>query len=308
MTAPVPVNGDAPRRNWTVLPLLEWAERYLRERSFGESRLNAELLLAHALQLPRLGLYLQFDRPLAAPELAHFKKLLLRRMSHEPLQYILGETEFMGLRFEVTPAVLIPRPETEDLVAEAIRWLKDSGKQKGSILEIGTGSGNIAVALGKFLPGARITSLEKSGDALEVARRNCARHGPGNVEFLNVDVFSAGFEGEIGGRTFDAVVSNPPYIPGAEFEHLEPEVRDFEPRLATTDGADGFRFIRRIAGLAPGILRPGGGMFLEIGYGQADAAGTIARASGLTGVGVHKDFAGIGRILRGFAPGTGPRP
>jgi release factor glutamine methyltransferase len=308
MTTPMPANGDAPQRNWTVLPLLEWTERYLRERSFEESRLNAELLLAHALRLPRLGLYLQFDRPLAASELALFKRLLLRRMSHEPLQYILGETEFMGLPFEVTPAVLIPRPETENLVEEAIRWLKGSGGAEWSILEIGTGSGNIAVALGKFLPGALVTSLEKSGDALDVARRNCVRHGLGNVEFFKMDVFSPELEAEIDGRMFDAVVSNPPYVPGADFDLLEPEVRDFEPRLATTDGADGFRFIRRIAGLAPRLLRPGGGMFLEIGYGQADAAETIARESGLTGVGVQRDFAGIGRILRGFAPGGEPRP
>jgi release factor glutamine methyltransferase len=307
MTTPVPTNEDAPERNWTVLPLLEWTERYLRERSFDESRLNAELLLAHALRLPRLGLYLQFDKPLAAPELAFFKELLLRRMTHEPVQYILGETEFMGLPFEVTPAVLIPRPETEELVEEAVRWLKSSGRAEGSILEIGTGSGNIAVALGKFLPGARVTSMEKSGDALDVARRNCVRHGMGNVEFLQVDVFSAELDGEFNGRVFDAVVSNPPYVPRAEFDLLDPEVRDFEPRLATTDGADGFRFIRRIAGLTSGLLRPGGGMFLEIGYGQADAAETIAREAGLIGVGVQKDFAGIDRILRGFAPGGVPR-
>ncbi len=308
MTTPVPTNEDAPQRNWTVLPLLEWTEQYLRERSFEESRLNAELLLAHALRLPRLGLYLQFDRPLAASELALFKKLLLRRMTHEPVQYILGETEFMGLPFEVTPAVLIPRPETEELVESAIRWLKSSGKAEGSILEIGTGSGNIAVALGKFLPGARVTSLEESAEALEVARRNCARHGLGNVEFLRRDVFSPELDGGLDGRVFDAVVSNPPYVPLAEFDLLEPEVRDFEPRHATTDGADGFRFIRRITGLAAGLLRPGGGMFLEIGYGQADAAASIARESGLTGVGVQKDFAGIGRILRGFAPGGCPPP
>jgi release factor glutamine methyltransferase len=305
MTTPAPMTQDAPGRDWTILELLEWTERYLRERSFDESRLHAELLLACALRLPRLGLYLQFDRPLAASELAHFKTLLLRRMTHEPVQYILGETEFMGLPFEVTPAVLIPRPETEELVEESIRWLKSSGSTEGSILEIGTGSGNIAVALGKFLPGARVTSLEKSGEALVVARRNCARHGPGNVEFLEVDVFSPELEAAFDGRRFDAVVSNPPYVPGAEFDLLDPEVRDFEPRLATTDGADGFRFIRRIAGLACRLLRPGGGMFLEIGYGQADAAETIARESGLTGVGVQKDFAGISRILRGFAPAGG---
>jgi release factor glutamine methyltransferase len=306
MTTPLPTNEDAPERKWTVLPLLEWTAHYLRERSFEESRLNAELLLAHALRLPRLGLYLQFDRPLAARELALFKKLLLRRMTHEPVQYILGETEFMGLPFEVTSAVLIPRPETENLVEESIRWLKSSGSAGGRILEIGTGSGNIAVALGKFLPGAHVTSLETSGDALEVARRNCERHGLGNVEFLRRDVFSAELEGEFDGRVFDAVVSNPPYVSEAEFNLLEPEVREFEPRLATTDGADGFRFIRRIAGLATGVLRPGGGLFLEIGYGQAEAAARIARESGLTGIGVQNDFGGIGRILTGFAAGGFP--
>jgi release factor glutamine methyltransferase len=189
-------------------------------------------------------------------------------------------------------------------VEEAIGWLRSSGSADGSILEIGTGSGNIAVALGKFLPGARITSLEKSGDALDVARRNLARHGPGNVELIQGDVFSHAFDG----RVYDAVVSNPPYVPGEEYALLAPEVRDYEPRLATTDGADGLRFIRRIASLSSGLLRPGGGMFLEIGCGQAHAAGTIASESGLTGVSVRKDFAGIGRILRGFAPGGSPRP
>jgi release factor glutamine methyltransferase len=302
MTTPLPEGEGAPQRNWTILSLLEWTERYLRERSFGESRLNAELLLGHALGLPRLGLYLQFDRPLAGAELALFRELLLRRMTHEPVQYILGETEFMGLPIEVNSAVLIPRPETEELVEEAIRWMRSSGGAEGSILEIGTGSGNIALALGKFLPGARVTSLEKSGEALAVARRNCLRHGLNNVEFVEGDVFTAVYEG----RVFDALVSNPPYVAAAEFDLLEPEVRDFEPRLATTDGGDGFRFIRRIAQISRGLLRPGGGMFVEIGYGQADAALAIARESGLTGVGVQKDFAGIGRILRGFAPGGVP--
>jgi len=306
MTMPAADNEDAPGGRWTILSLLEWSERFLRERSFDESRLNAELLLGHALGLPRLGLYLQFDRPLAAPELALFKKLLLRRMTHEPVQYILGETEFMGLPLEVGPAVLIPRPETEQLVEELVRWLKTSGRGEGSILEVGSGSGNIAVALGKFLPGAHVISMEKSGEALAVARRNCERHAPGNVEFIERDVFSPDLEGEFAGHMFDAVVSNPPYIPAAEFDLLQTEVRDFEPRLATTDGADGFRFIRRIASFAAGVLGPGGGMFVEIGEGQSEAAAIIARESGLTGVGVLKDFAGIGRILRGFSPAGVP--
>jgi release factor glutamine methyltransferase len=290
--------GALPGRSWTVLSLLEWADTYLRERSFQESRLNAELLLAHVLALPRLGLYLQFDRPLAADELARFRTLILRRLSHEPVQYIVGETSFMGLPLDVTPAVLIPRPETEELVEEVIAWVKSSGREQGSILDVGSGSGNIAVALGKFLPGTRVTSIEKSADALAVARRNCTRHGLGNVELIQGDIFEEVCEG----REFDAVVSNPPYVSAAEFDLLEPEVREFEPRTATTDGADGLRFVRRIASIAGGLLRPGGGMFMEIGYGQAGEAGRIARESWLTGVGVKNDFAGIGRILSGFAP------
>ena len=304
MTTEVRDSRAAPQRVWTILTLLEWAEAYLREHAFEESRLNAEMLLSRVVGLPRLGLYLQFDRPLTSGELDHFRTLILRRMTHEPVQYILGETDFMGLTFEVTPAVLIPRPETEELVEETVSWLKRSGNQNGTILEIGTGSGNIALALGKFFPGARITSLEKSGDALAVARRNCARHGITNVEFLLGDVLALEFEG----RVFDAVISNPPYVRGDEFEFLAPEVRDFEPRMATTDGGDGFLFIRRILGLARRLLRPGGGVFMEIGYGQARDAETIARESGLTEVGVRKDFAGIGRILSGFAPGGVPPP
>ena len=295
MTAP----ADGAQRVWTILSLVQWAEEYMRDRGFQESRLNAELLLAHVLDLPRLGLYLQFDRHLTPGELAEFRKLFLRRMAHEPVQYILGETNFMGFRLELTPAVLIPRPETEELVEEAAAWAKNAGIAGGSILEIGTGSGNIAVALAKFLPAWRVTTLESSGEALDVARRNCQRHGVDTVEFLLGDVFTY----ECDGRPFDAVVSNPPYVSAEDFEALEPEVKNFEPSRATTDGGDGLAFIRRIASLSRGILRPGGGMFLEIGHGQAEAAAFIARESGLTGVEVRNDFAGIGRILLGFSPG-----
>lgn len=298
MTTPAPEKEVAPRSAWTVLSLLEWSDRYLRERAFRESRLNAELLLSHALGLPRLGLYLQFDRPLTPEEIAAFKGLLLRRMTHEPVQYILGETEFMGLPFEVGPAVLIPRPETEELVEEVLSWLNASHREEGEILEIGAGSGNIAVALGKSLPDLRVTSLEKSPDALDVARRNRDRHGVKNVEFLQGDVFDA----PLGGRKFDAVVSNPPYIAEGEIDTLDPEVKDFEPRMATAGGSDGLVFVRKIAALASVLLRPGGGMFLEIADGQAGAAAAIARDSGFEGVVVKKDFAGIGRILSGFSP------
>jgi len=286
-------------RTWTILPLLEWAQQYLTGRSFDEARLNAELLLARALGLKRLDLYLQFDRPLTAGELETFRTLFKRRLSHEPLQYVLGETEFMGFVLDVSPAVLIPRPETEELVEDALAWLRECGREEARILEIGTGSGNIAVALGALLPGAHVTTVEVSAAAAEVARRNCLRNGVRNVECLTADFGTM----ECPPAAFDLVIANPPYVSAAELPGLEPEVRDFEPAEALTDGGDGLRFIRLIASRAGGLLVPGGGMFLEIGAGQETDARAIARDAGLTGVDVKKDFAGIGRILRAFAGG-----
>ena len=291
MTAP-----DAPRQ-WTILPLLAWAEEYLRERSFDEARLNAELLLARALGVKRLDLYLQFDRPLAAGELDTFRSLFRRRLAREPVQYVLGETDFMGFTLEVNPSVLIPRPETEELVADALAWLREEAREEARILEVGTGSGNIAVALGSFLPGSRVTTLEVSPAATAVAMRNCRRHGVENVECVTGDFAAAQFPP----GAFDMVIANPPYVSAAEAALLEPEVRDFEPAQALTDGGDGLTFVRMIAGRAAALLAPGGGMFMEIGAAQEADAAAIARAAGLGGVSVKKDFAGVGRILRGFA-------
>lgn len=298
MTSTISHGAVAPPQTWTILSLLGWAENYLRDRSFDECRLNAELMLAHVLALPRLNLYLQFDRPLTAGELAAFKALLLRRMTHEPLQYILGNTEFMGMLLEVGPGVLIPRPETESLVEYALQWLKTAAADRSRILEIGTGSGNIAVALAQYLPGALITSIDVSPDALAFARRNAARHGITEIEFLLGDVFRESFDG----RMFDCVLSNPPYIASEEFSQLQPEVREFEPAIATTDGADGFRFIRRVAEVSAGALCVGGALFMEIGYNQEQEALAIAARAGLTGASVARDFAGLPRVLRAFAP------
>ncbi|HXX62569.1 MAG TPA: peptide chain release factor N(5)-glutamine methyltransferase [Bacteroidota bacterium] len=298
MTSTMPHGAVAPPQTWTILSLLGWAESYLRDRSFDECRLNAELMLAHVLALPRLNLYLQFDRPLTAEELAAFKALFHRRLAHEPLQYILGDTEFMGLRLEVGPGVLIPRPETESLVEYALQWLKEEAAVAPRILEIGTGSGNIAVALARFLSSAKITSFDVSAEALAFARRNAARHDITNIEFLSGDVFHESFKGE----RFDCVLSNPPYVSSEEFVNLQPEVRDFEPPIATTDGADGFRFIRRVAELSAGALREGGALFMEIGYNQDAEAVEIVGHAGLERASVARDFAGIPRVLRAYAP------
>jgi len=296
MTAPEAHREGAPRQ-WTVLPLLAWAEEYLRARAFDEARLNVELLLARALGVKRLDLYLQFDRPLNAGELAAFRALFRRRLAREPVQYVLGETEFMGFTLEVNPAVLIPRPETEELVEDALSWLRREGRGEARILEVGTGSGNIAVALGASLPGASVTTIEVSPAASALAKRNCLRNGVTNVECVTGDFRAAEFPP----RGFDLVIANPPYVSAAEAALLEPEVRDFEPAGALTDGGDGFTMIRLIVSRGAGLLAQGGGMFLEIGASQEEDAAAIARGAGLTDVTVKKDFAGIGRILRGFA-------
>lgn len=286
-------SGTVSAQHWTVLSLLEWGSAYLKAKGFDEPRLTVDLLLAHVLRLPRLNLYLQFDRPLTPDELTRFKTLFKRRLTHEPLQYIVGETEFMGLRVRVSPDVLVPRPETELLAERAIEELKRCGEGRQEVLEVGTGSGNIAIAIARFVPGARILSVDVSAAALAVARENLRTHGIETVALEEVDVFSD----RLKERAFDVIVSNPPYVSLAEFATLQPEVREFEPRLATTDEADGLRVIRRIVELATGILRPGGSLLLEVAYDQSAAVTEILKSHDLTRVRWDDDHAGIPRVV-----------
>lgn len=281
------------KQPWTVLSLIEWSTNYLLERNFDEARLHVELLLAHTMQCSRLHLYTNFDRPLTANELALFKELFKRRLTHEPLQYILGETEFMGLPFAVNKHVLIPRPETELLVEKAAEIINSSRKEKVEVLDLGTGSGNIAVALAAFAKSAYVTSIDISNDALAVAKANAERNHASNITFLQADMLTD----FLPGKTFDAIVSNPPYIAAEEFSQLQPEVRDFEPRIATTDDHDGLTFIRRISQLASQKLHPGGFLLMEIAYNQSEEARRIAGVAGLKNVEVFADYGGNPRIL-----------
>lgn len=283
---------DSAQR-WTVLSLLQWGSDYLKAKGLDEPRLTVDLLLAHVLSLPRLNLYLQFDRPLSADELSRFKSLFKRRLTREPLQYIIGETEFMGLRVRVTPDVLVPRPETELLAERAIEDLKNRSAGARNVLEIGTGSGNLVLAIARFVPDARVLSIDVSEAALAVARENLRAHAIEMVELAAMDVFSD----RLDGRTFDVIVSNPPYISLAEFAELQPEVRDFEPRLATTDGADGLRVIRRIIELAGNALRPGGSLLLEVAYDQSRPVTALLAQRGLGAVRWYDDHAGIPRVV-----------
>jgi release factor glutamine methyltransferase len=260
--------------------------------------LHVELMLAHILGLKRLDLYLQFDRPLTPEERGKFRALFERRLKREPLQYILGRTEFMGLSLAVNRSVLIPRPETELLVECALESLKERPAQPAHILDIGTGSGNIAVALGTFVPEAVIVSIDTSADALRTAASNVADHGLANVSLLEADVFGD----FLPGRTFDMVVSNPPYVAREEYQSLQPEVREYEPAAAVTDGGDGLHVISRIVDIAPLRLRPGGMLLMEIGYGQAAQVHALLAAAGFVEIAVVPDSARIPRVARARKP------
>jgi release factor glutamine methyltransferase len=287
-----------PPAQWTILSLLDWSTGYLARRGFEEARLHVELMLAQVLGLKRLDLYLQFDRPLTAEERGAFRALFERRLKHEPLQYILGRTEFMGIPLAVDSSVLIPRPETELLVECALDVLKEQPSRPAEILEIGAGSGNIAVALASFVPGASIVSIDTSATALRVAAANVARHRLENVTLVEADVFAD----ILPGRTFDMVISNPPYVSREEFESLQPEIREHEPVGAVTDGGDGLRVISRIAEIAPRLLRPGGTLLIEIGFGQSAEVRAFFAAAGFEEIAIVPDFARVPRVLRARKP------
>ena len=275
---------------WTILKVLEWTKGYLAEKGVENARLEAEWMLCELVGLDRVGLYVNFDKPLTSAELAHFRGMVARRARREPLQYILGTQEFMGLEFEVAPAVLIPRHDTEVLVEEALRRAGDARK----VLDIGVGSGCIAVALAKKLPGAEVSGVERSPEALVVARRNAERNG------VTVSLHEGSLFEPFAGARFDLIVSNPPYILTGDLGGLQPEVRDFEPREALDGGLDGLDFYRKIIPAAPDHLNPGGWLMVEVGIGQAKEVLAMFGKTGRFGeLFTAKDPGGIERVVGG---------
>ncbi len=250
---------------WTVLKVLQWTTQYFSEKGFEQPRADAEVLLAHVLGVERIRLYLNYDKPLAAEELALFRGLVRRRAAFEPTQYITGKQEFRSLDFEVTPAVLIPRPETEVLVEKA---LEIAGNEASLVLDLGTGSGAIAVALAYERTGVRVVAADKSWSAIEVARRNAARHGVADrIFFVVTDLFGAVASMPL----FDLIVSNPPYVSDTELLDLAPEIANYEPRLALRGGGRlGLALIRKILEEFHAHLKPKGSLLMEIGLGQAE--------------------------------------
>ncbi len=277
--------------------MLQWGASHLAEKGFDESRLIIELLLAHVLKLKRIQLYTNFDRPLSAEELASFKALLQRRLHHEPLQYIIGSTEFMGYEFLVDRRVLIPRPETELLVEQAVQYVAENfSHQPIRIIDIGTGSGCIAVSLAKMIENVSVVAFDKSAEAVEVARMNAKTNEvEQKVEFTVRDVFTVSSEDFF--SKFHLIVSNPPYISTSEFESLQPEIQDYEPSFATTDGGDGLSFYRRIADLGKSLIEPNGAVIVEYAYDQSTAVRGIFLQSGWDNIRLLNDYSGNPRCL-----------
>jgi release factor glutamine methyltransferase len=275
---------------WTVLKILRWTTDYFADKQIDSARLEAELLLAATLDLDRVGLYVNFERPLNADELSSFRERVRRRSLREPLQYILGETEFWSLTFSVGPAVLVPRADTEVLVEEALMRIKGAAR----ILDVGTGSGVIAIALAHEKAEIQLTALDCSEPALEVATINAQRNGVAERVSCLVGDLAALPPGP-----FEMVVSNPPYIPSKDWAELMPEVRDYEPRLALDGGNDGLEAYRQLAAQAGRVLTPGGWLLVEVGIGQAQEVSDLFEAAGMIDVGQRDDYAGIPRVVMG---------
>lgn len=275
---------------WTLLKLLRWTTDYFTGKGIDNPRLDAELLLAHVLKLNRVGLYLNYDRPLIAAELEAIRPMVKRRGQREPLQYLIGHTEFWSLEFAVTPAVLIPRADTEILVEEA---LARAGTE-GQLLDVGTGSGAIVVSLASELSHWQLTGLDISGEALAVARHNVEKNRVAEqVQLIQGDL------AELPKCQYDLIVSNPPYIAPHEWDELMPEVRCFEPQIALLAKNKGLDCYQQLAAQATSRLKANGWLLVETGYKQAEVVKALFSAAGLDELFVRKDYSGQPRVVGG---------
>lgn len=299
MSAAPATRTAAEGRSWSVLELLRWTTRHFASAGIETPRLDAECLLAAALETDRLRLYLDHDKPVEREERARFRELVRRRAGERvPVAQLTGRREFWSLPLQVSPDVLSPRPETETLVQAALD-LFPARDAVFDALDVGTGSGAIALALATERPGARVVATDLSAAALRVARANAEALGlSGRVELLEGDAFEP-----VAGRRFDLVVSNPPYLALAERASLAPELAH-EPALALFAGEDGAAVLRRLVAAAPGVLAPGGSLLLEIAPAQAEGIAAACASAGLVDVAVLPDLARRARVVRArSAPG-----
>ena len=311
-----PLSDAAPnepkRDRWTVLEVLRWTTGRFDERGLPTPRLDAEVLIADALRLPRVQLYVQFDRPLTTDELTAIRAHVRRRQAGESVAYVVGHKEFFGLDFAVDRRVLVPRPDSETLVDEALaRWREHvaaaadadadataaaSADAAPRIADIGTGSGALIVAIGRQLPSAALFAVDTSAEALEVARANADKHA----------VAVTWLEGDLGAplapyAPFDLIVANLPYVASGELAGLAPEVRA-EPVIALDGGPDGLALVRRLVASALPLLHPGGALVLEIGAGQAAQTAALCDGAGFGDVRLRRDLGQVDRVVSAVRP------
>ena len=296
---PAPSVSPSEQKVWKTLDLLKVTTEHFKKKGIESARLDAEILLAHTLGCKRLDLYVQFERSVPPEKLAAFREIVRQRSAGKPVKYILGRCEFMSLEFTVDESVLIPRPETEVVVEAAIEKLQAmTDRPESLVLDLGTGSGCIAITIAVEIAAARLIAADVSPKALAVAKANAERHGvSGRIQFMQGDFLDAlagsGLEGLV-----DLIVSNPPYVSEAELQTLAPEVRLFEPRTALVAGPDGLAAYKKIVPGALQFLRPGGWLVLELGRGHFDAVRALAEAaSGYEAIASVKDHLKIDRAF-----------
>ncbi|HEV3439949.1 MAG TPA: peptide chain release factor N(5)-glutamine methyltransferase [Gemmata sp.] len=282
-----------PPTIWTIKALLNWTTEFLAKKEIENPRADAQILLAHVLKCKKIDLIVRYNEQPEEAERTRFRELIQRRVAGWPVAYLVGSRDFYLLSFDVSPDVLIPRPETETLVLEALAFLKPL--KSPSVLDIGTGSGCIAISIAHQKNDAQITAIDISPDALNMAQRNATKHGIAErIMFLQGDLFAP----LPSGVAFDLVASNPPYIAHSEFAQLAPDVRDHEPRVALDGGLDGLDFYRRIAGGVGRFLKVGGRLLVEIGYSQEAAVrGILAEQAELELGPTLKDMGGHSRVV-----------
>lgn len=278
---------------WTIGRLLNWTTDYFVRREIADARLSGEILLAHAIDSRRIDLYTRFDQVPDPDAVARFRALIKRAAAREPVAYLVGEKEFFSLPFFVTPAVLIPRPETETLVEVVVHRCRQVGLDAPRLLDVGTGSGCITVSLLKTLPSATAVASDVSAAALNVAGKNAGRHGVADrIALVEADRLALPEE-EIPSGGFDVIMSNPPYVSGDEMSGLDATVRNYEPHAALTDGQQGLSFYYGIAADAPRLLASGGAVVVEVADGKAQVvAETMCSKGAFEPAGAWKDRPG----------------
>jgi len=288
---------------WSITKILNWTTQYFKDHGIEWPHLEAEILLAHALNVKRIQLYIQHVKVLNNEELAYCKGLIGRRIKHEPIAYITGYQPFMGIDFIVTPDVLIPRPETEKLVEIAIDISRFTFHDSPfTIVDVGTGSGAIAVSLAKFIPQAMIIGIDLSSAALEVAKQNAQKHNvTDRCQFMQGNLLDPLKAME----KVDLIISNPPYIPTKDIPTLMADVKDYEPHSALAGGDDGLDYIRQLLEQAPKLLTANGLLLLEFGFGQAETINDYAKDK-FSEIKIIKDNAGIDRIFWGKSRNYSP--